>query len=202
MLTRAFAAALLVASLISSVVPESALAVSPARVAAPKGTPPRVTVSLVSDIVTIEPGSTFWIGLRQRIAPGWHTYWINPGDSGEPPSIEWSLPAGFTAGPIVWPAPERVPVTPFMSYGYTHEVVLPIQITAPGSLDVGTPVTLRGHVSWLVCERICIPEEADVALTLPVGEGKPAPAPTALVEQARRAVPTPSPWPATLSTTP
>src|SRR5262249_57024495 len=97
---------------------------------------------------------------------------------------------------IVWPAPERVPVAPFMSYGYTHEVVLPIQITAPAHLDVGTPVTLRGHVSWLVCERICIPEEADVALTLPVGEGKAAPAPTALVEQARRAVPSPSPWPA------
>jgi thiol:disulfide interchange protein len=202
MRTWELAAALLVASLIGSGVPESAFAVSPARVAAPKGTPPRVTVSLVSDIVTLEPGSTFWVGLRQRIAPGWHTYWINPGDSGEPPNIEWSLPAGFTAGPIVWPAPERVPVTPFMSYGYTHEVVLPIQITAPGHLDVGTPVTLRGHVSWLVCERICIPEEADVALTLPVGEGKAAPAPTALVEQARRTVPALSPWPATLSATP
>ena len=198
MLIRLFVVSLLVMLTMSG----SALAGYPPRVAAPKGAPPRVTVSLVSDVETIEPGSTFWVGLRQRIAAGWHTYWINPGDSGEPPRINWSLPAGFTAGPILWPAPERLPVGPFMSYGYVNEVVLPIQITVPAGLDAGTPVTLRGHASWLVCEKICIPEDADVALTLPVAAGKPAPAPNALVEQARHAVPAPSPWGATLHATP
>src|SRR5215510_8676682 len=180
MLIRSFAALLLVVLTMSG----SALAAYPPRVAAPKGTPPRVTVSLVSDVQTIEPDSTFWVGLRQRIAPGWHTYWINPGDSGEPPSIDWSLPAGFTAGPILWPAPERLPVGPFMSYGYVNEVVLPIQITVPPGLDPGMPVTLRGHASWLVCEKICIPEEGDVALTLHVAAVNVAPAPHGLVEQA------------------
>jgi thiol:disulfide interchange protein len=202
MLPRALVAALLAGSLIAGLSPGSALAVSAGPVAPPMGTPPRVTVSLVSDFVTIEPGSAFWIGLRQRIAPGWHTYWINPGDSGEPLSIEWSLPAGFSAGPIEWPAPERLPVPPFMSYGYTREVVLPVRITAPPGLDPGTPVTLLGHASWLVCQRICIPEEADVGLTLPVSSGPPAPAPTAPVAQARRSVPAPSPWPAAFSATP
>ena len=48
------------------------------------------------------------MALRQEIAPGWHTYWMNPGDSGEPPRIEWALPTGFTAGDIVWPHPERI----------------------------------------------------------------------------------------------
>jgi thiol:disulfide interchange protein DsbD len=197
-----FAAVLLAGLVVSGALPGSARAASPPRVEAPKGSPPRVTVSLISDSVAIEPGSTFWVGLHQRIASGWHTYWINPGDSGEPPSIEWSLPDGFVAGPIVWPRPERVPVGPFMSFGYVDEVVLPIQITAPASLAVGTPATLRGHASWLVCEKICIPEEADVVLSLPVAPGRPAPATTAGdIERARRMVPTPSPWPATVSAT-
>ena len=203
MLIRPLAAALLAGLLVSGLLPGSVLAAPPPRVEAPKGGPPRVTVSLISDAASIEPGSTFWVGLRQRIAPGWHTYWINPGDSGEPPSIEWKLPEGFAAGPIVWPRPERLKVGPFMSFGYEHEVVLPIQLTAPTSLATGAPVTLGGHVSWLVCEKICIPEEADVALSLPVAAGPPAPSDTApAIEHARRSVPTPSPWAASLSATP
>src|SRR5262245_45737644 len=124
---------------------------APALGAARPGEPPKVVVSLLSETAAIEPGTTFWVGLRQRIAPGWHTYWINAGDSGEPPTIEWSLPAGFAAGPIIWPRPERVPVEPFMSYGYTDEVVLLTQITAPRDLPAGRPVSLAGHAAWLVC---------------------------------------------------
>src|SRR5215510_16619390 len=90
-----------------------------------------------------------------------------------------------------------------MSFGYEREVVLPIQVTAPASLAIGTTVTLRGHASWLVCEKICIPEEADIALSLPVVAGPPAPSTTApAVEQARRLVPTLSPWAASLSASP
>jgi len=66
-----------------------------------------------------------------------------------------------------------------MSYRYTGEVVLLTQLTAPTSQPTGTPVTLRGHASWLVCEKTCIPEEADVALTLPVTAAKPADGPGA-----------------------
>ncbi len=143
------------------------------------------------------------MGLRQRIAPGWHTYWTNPGDSGEPPTLDWALPAGWEAGPLVFPQPERMPVGPLMSYGYTGEVVLLTRLTAPAGLPPGAPVTLRGHAAWLVCEKICIPEEADVTLTLPVVAGKPAPgAGAAAIEQTRRAVPGPSPWPASLRATP
>src|SRR5215475_3066699 len=131
MLIRSLAAALFTGLLVSGLLPGPVLAVPPPRVEAPKGGPPRVTVRLISDAASIEPGSTFWVGLRERIAPGWHTYWINPGDSGEPPSIEWKLPEGFGAGPIVWPRPERLKVGPFMSFGYEREVVLLVQVTAP-----------------------------------------------------------------------
>ena len=176
----------------------------PALAAPPRpGGPPKVSVALISEGTSIEPGAPLWLGLRQRIAPGWHTYWLNPGDSGEAPTLDWKLPAGFAADPIVWPQPERLPVGPAMSYGYTKEVVLLTRVTAPAEARPGSRVTLRAHVSWLVCEKICIPEEADVALTLPVAAGRPAPASTAPpIERARAAVPAPSPWPATLRATP
>src|SRR5580704_7638008 len=163
---------------------------------------PKVSVALISEAASIEPGAPLWVGLRQRIAPGWHTYWLNPGDSGEPPTIEWTLSSGWEAGPLVWPRPERIPVGPVMSYGYSDEVVLLTRLTAPASLTPGTPITLRGHASWLVCEKTCIPEEADVALTLPVIAARAGDGPgAAAVEHARRAVPSPSPWPVSLEAT-
>jgi thiol:disulfide interchange protein DsbD len=163
---------------------------------------PRVRVDLVSELRAVAPGATFWVGLRQRIAPGWHTYWVNPGDSGEPMTIEWQLPPGFSAGPLVWPHPHRIPVGPAMSFGYTDEVVLPVSVTAPAGLVVGDSITLSGQASWLVCEKICIPEEAPVSLTLAVGAPEPDPGGAALLARARREVPVPSPWPVSFATTP
>jgi thiol:disulfide interchange protein len=164
---------------------------------------PRVRVELLSEVGAITPGQTFWVALYQRITPGWHTYWVNPGDSGEPPRIEWALPSGFTAGEITWPFPEKIPIGPAMTFGYSHEVVLPIPITSPRGLTPGTRVTLRGQASWLVCEKTCIPEEAPITLTLPVTAGAPPPDPRGapMIAAARQRVPTPSPWPAAFAAT-
>jgi thiol:disulfide interchange protein len=162
---------------------------------------PRVRVELLGEVDSIAAGEIFWIGLRQQIAPGWHTYWMNPGDSGEPPRIDWALPAGFTAGEIVWPSPERIRVGPAVSYGYSREVVLPIPVTAPRDLAAGSRVTLSGTASWLVCEKICIPEEAPLALTLPVGPSRPDPRGASLIAAARRAAPASSPWAASFDAT-
>jgi len=165
---------------------------------------PRVQVELLSEVAAVVPGQPFWVALRQRIAPGWHTYWMNPGDSGEPPRIEWDLPPGFRAEEFAWPFPERISVGPAMTYGYSGEVVLPLAMTPPAHLPPGKEVTLRGRASWLVCEKICIPEEAPIALTLPVAGGAPRldPRGAALIAAARRNVPTPSPWPASFVATP
>src|SRR6266545_4179209 len=76
--------------------------------AAPAPASPLVPVELLAETQSIGAGRTFWVALHQEIAPGWHTYWMNPGDSGEPPRIEWTLPAGFTAGEIQWPPPPRL----------------------------------------------------------------------------------------------
>ena len=162
---------------------------------------PKVRVELLSEVASIAPGETFWVALRQEIAPGWHTYWMNPGDSGEPPRIEWALPSGFTAGDFVWPPPERIAVGPAMTYGYSQSVVLPLAVTAPRDLAPGSRIALRGQASWIVCEKICVPEEAPIALTLPVANGtaQPDPRGAPLIAAARRSVPAPSPWPASFT---
>ena len=128
-----------------------------------------VELELVPAAASIAPGSSQFVALHQKIASGWHTYWRNPGDAGEPPRIGWTLPTGWTSGEIAWPAPPvRLPVGPLMDYGYKGEVYLPIPITAPASARVGFLAHLKADVSLLVCKDICIPEEATLTLDLPV----------------------------------
>ena len=83
------------------------------------------------------PGSTLYVALVQNIDTGWHTYWRNPGDAGEPTKITWTLPAGWRAGDIVWPAPKRLPVGPLMNYGYEGQALLPVPIEVPADAKVG-----------------------------------------------------------------
>ena len=123
----------------------------------------------------IAPGQTLHVALVQKIQDGWHTYWRNPGDSGEPTRIEWTLPPGWSAGEFVWPTPHRLPVGPLVNYGYEGQVILPVPVTAPADAAPGQTVTLKGRATFLVCEEICIPESADLTLSLPV-VAAPAPA--------------------------
>ena len=87
--------------------------VSPMITHAEDATDPHVKVALVSEQQAIVPGREFLLGIRFVLEEGWHTYWVNPGDAGEPPRITWELPAGFQAGSIQWPYPTRLPTPPF-----------------------------------------------------------------------------------------
>ncbi len=129
----------------------------------------RVVATLVSDADAVSPGAPLQLGLRLRIKSGWHTYWSNPGDAGAPPELTLTLPEGATAGPIAWPTPERLPEGPLMSYGYTGEVVLPVTVT-PGA----GALQIHASATWLVCEKICVPEEGTFALSLPPGTPSPS----------------------------
>jgi len=148
----------------------------------------RLTATLLSDTDAVAPGVTLHMALRLRIAPGWHTYWQNPGEAGAPPELSWTLPPGTTAGEIAWPVPQRLAEGPVMTYAYTNEVVLPVVVTpGPGALHAEVAAT------WLVCERICVPEEGRFVLDLPKGAptaSKEAPLIAAALEQ----VPRPSPF--------
>ncbi len=127
-----------------------------------------VEAELVAARTALTPGQPLTVALRLAMQRGWHTYWQNPGDSGLPTTLEWKLPAGLSAGPIQWPVPRVLPVGPLVNYGYEGEVLLLVDIAAAPTLQSGETTTLSARADWLVCKEICIPEGADLALTLPI----------------------------------
>lgn len=132
-------------------------------------TSPRLTANLISSRDTVQPGERFQVALQQKIARGWHTYWANPGDSGEATRIEWTLPQGYAAGEIQWPAPKAIPFPPLVNFGFEDAVLLPVEITVPETARPGETLALKANATWLVCEKICIPEEGSFTLDLPIG---------------------------------
>ncbi len=134
-----------------------------------------VEAELVSAHSALAPGQTATLALRLRIQDGWHTYWRNPGDSGLPTTLAWTLPQGFVAGPIEWPAPHALPAGPLVNYGYEGEVLHLVQVTVPAG-GSGAPVKLAARADWLVCRETCIPDGADLSITLPMAAGASAPA--------------------------
>jgi thiol:disulfide interchange protein DsbD len=132
-------------------------------------TPParHVKVSLLADVEAVRPGQPLTLGILLEMESGWHTYWRNPGDSGLPTRVRWDLPQGFAAGELQWPYPGRFKTGPLVSYGYEHEVLLPVEVRVPPS--IGTPeVRVAARVDWLECQEACLPGRADVLLALPV----------------------------------
>ncbi|MCS7062661.1 MAG: protein-disulfide reductase DsbD family protein [Methylacidiphilales bacterium] len=150
------------------------LLLSPPSKAHPEQTPSHTQASLIAETLTVRPGTPFFVGLHLIMQPGWHTYWRDPGDSGLPTTISWTLPEGWTAGDIQWPRPKRIEVTGLISYGYEEEVLLLVPITPPASLPQGTDsVTLKAHVQWLECKEVCLPGQANLSLTLPISQAPP-----------------------------
>jgi thiol:disulfide interchange protein DsbD len=133
---------------------------------------------LVAQTQGAAPGSTVYVALVQQIDKGWHTYWRNPGDAGEPTAIAWALPPGWRAGDIVWPAPKRLQVGPLMDYGYENQVILATPVQVPLDAKPGTSVHLGAKVSMLVCADVCVPQDATLALDIPVVAGAPPTDPT------------------------
>jgi thiol:disulfide interchange protein DsbD len=127
---------------------------------------PTVKVSLISARVTVQPGEMFSVAIRQKIPRGWHTYWRNPGDSGGPMNVSWDLPAGVSVSALEWPTPKVLRYGPLVNYAYTGEALLLATVTAPRTEGA---LALKAHLDWVVCREVCIPEEADVGLTVAVG---------------------------------
>ncbi len=160
-----------------------------------------VRAELLAEPASLRPGEPFTVGVRLTMKPHWHTYWRNPGDSGLATEIAWDLPKGFSAGPIEWPAPARIPVAHLVNYAYEGTTTLLTRITPPADLKPGEAVPLKAKVSYLVCERECIPGEAELALSLPTGTAAASdPANAKTFTQARAALPVAAPWPATAGT--
>ncbi|MDT8427302.1 MAG: protein-disulfide reductase DsbD family protein [Pseudomonadales bacterium] len=129
-----------------------------------------IEVEFVAETTAAVPGQTLWLALRLEPTEGWHTYSKWPGDSGDATFIrEWNLPEGVTAGDIQWPIPEWLPFpgSDLVTYAYENEVFLPIPIQVPASFQAET-LPISAHVEWQVCDLICIIEDAEIRVVLPV----------------------------------
>lgn len=156
-----------------------------------------VKIRLLPQTSQVKPGDEIWIGIEQSIAPHWHTYWINPGDSGTAPMATWSLPEGFEISEILWPTPEKISYGKLLNYGYNEKVILLQKLKVPADLPQG-PITLNADIELLVCQDECIPEYGTYALTLndpqmPVEDN------SIYLTQAAKKLPRTVPWDATFS---
>lgn len=159
-----------------------------------------VDVKLISETAEIHAGKPFRVGVVMKIEPEYHVYWINPGESGQPPEVKWVLPAGYTAGDIQWPVPKRFILPGFvMNYGYDKEVTLTATITPSANASVTNPEILA-DVSWLVCnEDRCLPASKRIELKLP--DSQTAAENKAKIEKSVQSVPvTPDVSPAVIRT--
>ncbi len=108
---------------------------------------------------------------------GWHTYWKNQGDSGLPTKIEWTLPAGFQAEPILWPAPKKFGDSNVTNYGYDGEAIFISKITPPADLKEGQTAAIAAKVQWMECAEVCIPGKTVLSVSLPVHGAQAVPEP-------------------------
>jgi len=159
----------------------------------------QVAASLVASVDAVHPGSEIYLGVNQRIIPNWHTYWTNPGDSGLPTTIEWSLPSGASAGDILWPIPSRFSLGSITNYGYSNEVTLLSKVRVPVNASVGETFAVQALVDWLVCNEECIPQQVQLSLSLPiVAASTPTGVGSPLILSALAQLPVDSPWPVEL----
>jgi thiol:disulfide interchange protein DsbD len=157
-----------------------------------------VRVELISEHLALMPGQSQQLGLLLRHEPHWHTYWINPGDSGLPTTLTWTLPAGFRTADVAWPLPKRFDVGGLYNFGYDDETVLPIALSVPADAKPGSTAHLSVDAKWLVCREECIPGRKTLTLDLPVASANDAPKPdprwTMQFARVRLAEPQASAW--------
>lgn len=124
-----------------------------------------VSIKVFADKTKMISGEIVRVGIEQTIYPDWHTYWINPGDSGLAFDVEWDLPEGFSVSPLEWPTPNKIPYAGLTNYGYSDQVVLLQNLAVPDNIS-NDPITIKGKANILVCHDICVPETHDIQITL------------------------------------
>ena len=122
-------------------------------------------ITIVGNTNIISEPGVIQLGYKFIFTPGWHTYWINPGDSGGPPIFEFNSPSGWEIKENVWPGPQKIIYPPLMTFGYVDEVIFPFELNLKNLNDQATEITTK----FLVCDDICVPEEAILLLSLKNG---------------------------------
>jgi len=162
--------------------------------AAPEARTGHADVALLADTSVVAAGEVVWLAVSITPDDGWHTYWRNPGDSGLPTTIAWTMSEGFAAGDIRWPIPHAVPYGPLMNFGYKDKHLLLVPVNVPDDLGNRQRVMFAARVDFLICEEICIPEGTDISLSLPVGDRSVKGVDSEQFIETQKAWPVPAPW--------
>lgn len=162
--------------------------------ASPAVEPEYVQTRLLPETQTVRPGDHLTIMIEQTIRNGWHTYWKNPGDSGEALSVTWALPKGVSVDPLEWPVPHQMPTGPLLNFGYGGTVRYLAEIEIPADYS-GREIVVGADLAWLACKEICIPEAKKLELAVPVDTAPPLPSNQAAFAAAREAMPRSVAWP-------
>jgi len=151
--------------------------------------PKTVTADIISSASEVKANGNFDIAITLEHEFGWHTYWINPGTSGKPTSIEWKLPTGWTIQGLGWPTPEKEQKGPIASFVYSGQTVLPFRVSVPAKEKIGETRNITAHVEWLACNEICVPGETDLSLSVTVEEQTKASDEAPLIEGSKNLIP-------------
>ena len=158
-----------------------------------------IATSLVAESDAPRAGETVSLALVMKPEPGWHGYWKNPGDAGTEPRIDWRLPAGIAADGPLYPVPQTLLISGLMNYVYEGEYALLVPLHIPSGLAAGTRLPILGTAHYLACtDKICVPEKAEIALDLTIGDGTAARR-TEMFDRYRQALPRPLGSPARMA---
>ena len=124
-------------------------------------------VELLAERAAVSSHQRLWFGVHFQLEKGWHIYWVNSGDSGQPPALRWQLPSGFLAGEIRWPRPEKLRTSQSADYGYEDDVLLLVPVQTPYDLKHNFVFNIDLDAKWLICRELCIPDRAHLHLSLP-----------------------------------
>jgi thiol:disulfide interchange protein/DsbC/DsbD-like thiol-disulfide interchange protein len=131
---------------------------------------PKVSVSLVSEVKAVGPGSTFWLIVKFDIGAGLHLYWKNPGEGGAPPEIKLTLPSGFETNDIFFPTPARFETQHGIIFGYTNECLLLVPVVAPFSLSQDIKIPIVADIRYFACNESCVQDNIHLELNLETKE--------------------------------
>ena len=157
------------------------------------------TVELLAESASISAGQErLNLGIAISTEPGWHAYWSNPGDAGKEPQVNWNFPSEhWIPGELAFPPPKVIPYDTLITYGYDDAVVLLTEVDVPQDLPQADEVVISAELNWVVCDdEICVPERAQLAMTLPVGTQPSTAPPNSVFATARDKLPKPVTWPA------
>ncbi len=128
---------------------------------------------IVAESSSIKPGKEFVLGVLFQVDPGWHIYYKDAGEAGMPTRVEWKLPSGFTAGPLLWEKPHKFIDSEITTYGYADKTIIAAKIKPPANLATGKPIKIEADLKWLTCKEICLPGQDSVSLEIPVSDSEP-----------------------------